>query len=174
MNLDIIVTHYKEPWSVGEGLFNSIAMQRMINFDDIGVILVNDGEEHEVPYVSDRRWKKIVGIMRPQVGIEVHSLKCPCLKDFPAEQQIPVQWSPDLSEPFTTHLIVETDNRKNITFDVLKVIKDENLFLDQMSVVSKQSSGRIRMEFKAFRKEQVDSVTYKIQQISGVREVKKS
>ena len=117
---------------------------------------------------------KIVGIMRPQVGIEVHSLKCPCLKDFPAEQQIPVQWSPDLSEPFTTHLIVETDNRKNITFDVLKVIKDENLFLDQMSVVSKQSSGRIRMEFKAFRKEQVDSVTYKIQQISGVREVKKS
>ena len=117
---------------------------------------------------------KIVGIMRPQVGIEVHSLKCPCLKDFPVEQQIPVQWSPDLSEPFTTHLIVETDNRKNITFDVLKVIKDENLFLDQMSVVSKQSSGRIRMEFKAFRKEQVDSVTYKIQQISGVREVKKS
>ncbi len=117
---------------------------------------------------------KIVGIMRPQVGIEVHSLKCPCLKEFPVEQQIPVQWSPDLSEPFTTHLIVETDNRKNITFDVLKVIKDENLFLDQMSVVSKQSSGRIRMEFKAFRKEQVDSVTYKIQQISGVREVKKS
>lgn len=49
MNLDIIVTHYKEPWSVGEGLFNSIAMQRMINFDDIGVILVNDGEEHELP-----------------------------------------------------------------------------------------------------------------------------
>ena len=117
---------------------------------------------------------KIVGVMRPQVGIEVHTQKCPCLKEFPVEQQIPVQWSPDLSDPFTTHLIVETDNRKNITFDVLKVIKDENLFLDQMSVVSKQSSGRIRMEFKAFRKEQVDSVTYKIQQISGVREVKKS
>jgi len=24
----------------------------------------NDGEEHEVPYVSDRRWRKMVGIMR--------------------------------------------------------------------------------------------------------------
>ena len=117
---------------------------------------------------------KIVGVMRPQVGIEVHTQKCPCLKDFPAEQQIPVQWSPDLSEPFTTHLVVETDNRKNITFDILKELKDENLFLDQMSVVSKQSSGRIRMEFKAFRKEQVDSITRRIQQISGVREVKKS
>lgn len=49
MNLDIIVTHYKEPWEVGIGLFNSIAMQRMVNFDDIGVILVNDGEENELP-----------------------------------------------------------------------------------------------------------------------------
>ena len=117
---------------------------------------------------------KIVGVMRPQVGIEVHSLKCPCLKEFPAEQQIPVQWGPGMTEPFTTHLIVETDNRKNITFDILKELKDENLFLDQMSVVSKNSTGRIRMEFKAFRKEQVDSITRRIQQISGVREVKKS
>jgi GTP pyrophosphokinase len=117
---------------------------------------------------------KIVGVMRPQVGIEVHSLKCPNLKKFPAEQQIPVQWSPDLSEPFTTHLIIETDNRKNITYDILKELKDEDLFLDQMSVVSKQSSGRIRMEFKAFQKNQVDSITRRIQQIEGVREVKKS
>ena len=118
--------------------------------------------------------EKIVGVMRPQVGIEVHSLKCPNLKKFPAEQQIPVQWSPDLSEPFTTHLIIETDNRKNITYDILKELKDEDLFLDQMSVVSKQSFGRIRMEFKAFRKKQVDSITRRIQQIEGVREVKKS
>ena len=49
MNLDIIVTHYKEPFEVGAELFNSIAMQRMVNFDDIGVILVNDGEENELP-----------------------------------------------------------------------------------------------------------------------------
>ena len=49
MNLDIIVTHYKEPYETGATLFNSIAMQRMIDFDDVGVILVNDGEEHELP-----------------------------------------------------------------------------------------------------------------------------
>ena len=49
MTLDIIVTHYKEPWEVGKPLFDSIAMQRMVNFEDISVILVNDGEGHEIP-----------------------------------------------------------------------------------------------------------------------------
>ena len=47
MNLDIIVTHYKEPWEVGKKLFDSIAMQELVNFDDIRVLLVNDGEENE-------------------------------------------------------------------------------------------------------------------------------
>lgn len=45
MNLDIIVTHYKEPWEVGKKLFDSIAMQELVNFDDIRVLLVNDGEQ---------------------------------------------------------------------------------------------------------------------------------
>lgn len=49
MTLDIIVTHYKEPWEVGKPLFDMIGLQRMVNFDDIGVIIVNDGEEHELP-----------------------------------------------------------------------------------------------------------------------------
>ena len=48
-NLDLIITHYKEPWSVGKPLFDSIAMQRMVNFENVGVILVNDGEENELP-----------------------------------------------------------------------------------------------------------------------------
>lgn len=45
----MIVTHYKEPWSVGKRLFDMIALQRNIRFDDVGVILVNDGEENELP-----------------------------------------------------------------------------------------------------------------------------
>ena len=48
MNLDIIITHYNEPLSTGIPLLNSIAMQRLVNFDDVGVILVNDGEENEI------------------------------------------------------------------------------------------------------------------------------
>ena len=45
-SLDLIVTHYKEPWSVGRKFFEMLAMQRNVNFDDVSVILVNDGEEN--------------------------------------------------------------------------------------------------------------------------------
>lgn len=47
-SLDIIITHYKEPWSIGKPMFDMLALQRNINFDDLGVILVNDGEENEL------------------------------------------------------------------------------------------------------------------------------
>ena len=49
MNLDIIITHYKEPWETGKQMFDMLAMQRDINFDDFGVIIVNDGEENALP-----------------------------------------------------------------------------------------------------------------------------
>ena len=47
--LDIIITHYREPWEVGKPMFDLLAMQRQVDFADIGVILVNDGEENELP-----------------------------------------------------------------------------------------------------------------------------
>lgn len=45
MKLDIVVPHYKEPWEVGKYLFDTIATQRGIDFKDIRVIVVNDGNE---------------------------------------------------------------------------------------------------------------------------------
>ena len=44
MKLDIIVPHYKEPWEVCKYLFDTIATQRGILFDDIRAIVVNDGD----------------------------------------------------------------------------------------------------------------------------------
>ena len=48
-NLDLIVTHYKEPFILGKKFFDMVSMQRNIRFDDVSVILVNDGEENELP-----------------------------------------------------------------------------------------------------------------------------
>lgn len=114
---------------------------------------------------------EIVGVLRPQIGIEVHKVHCQALKELPAEQQIAVKWSEDTTKPFTSHVKIETDNRKNITIDILQELKNANVFLDRMTVVSAQYSGRIRIVFKAFRKEQVDTIISKIHQIPGVREV---
>ena len=47
--LEIIMPHYREPWSIGEKFFQMLRMQRGISFDDIGVILVQDGEEGKLP-----------------------------------------------------------------------------------------------------------------------------
>ena len=47
--LDLVVTHYKSPWSLCKPQFDMLALQRNINFDDIGVIMVNDGEESKLP-----------------------------------------------------------------------------------------------------------------------------
>lgn len=49
MTLDIIITHYKEPWETGKPMFDMLAMQREVNFNEVTVILVNDGEENALP-----------------------------------------------------------------------------------------------------------------------------
>ena len=53
--LDIIVTHYREPWKVGKQLFDMIECQRGINFDDIRVLFIQDGDEGTLwsGYVTD-------------------------------------------------------------------------------------------------------------------------
>ena len=48
-SLDLIVTHYKEPWELGKPMFDVLALQRNIDFKDVSVILVNDGEENALP-----------------------------------------------------------------------------------------------------------------------------
>jgi len=41
--LDIIVTHYNEPWRDGQKFFDMLALQRGVNIDDYRVIFIQDG-----------------------------------------------------------------------------------------------------------------------------------
>lgn len=43
MMLDIIVTHYNEPWPICKPFFDMLACQRGVDFDEFRVILVHDG-----------------------------------------------------------------------------------------------------------------------------------
>lgn len=49
MTLDIIVPHYHEPWSLCKPLFNSIAIQCGVDWENISVIVVNDGDDVVFP-----------------------------------------------------------------------------------------------------------------------------
>ena len=45
MKLDILVPQYKETKEVVKPLLDSIALQQLVDFRDIGVIIVNDGSD---------------------------------------------------------------------------------------------------------------------------------
>jgi lipopolysaccharide biosynthesis glycosyltransferase/glycosyltransferase involved in cell wall biosynthesis len=53
--LDIIITHYNEPWEVGKKLFDSIMLQECVQYENVNIILVQDGKETELP------WKDLLG-----------------------------------------------------------------------------------------------------------------
>lgn len=48
--LDIIVTHYDEPWELGKPFFDMLQMQRCADLSDIAVVIVQDGPEHALPW----------------------------------------------------------------------------------------------------------------------------
>lgn len=68
--LDIIVTHYDEPWETGAKFFQMLDIQRKVDFQQIRVILVNDGEEHSLPseYFEGRPYR-VTQISIPHAGI---------------------------------------------------------------------------------------------------------
>lgn len=70
MKLDIIIPHYKEPWSTCWYLFNSIAMQRSVPWADVEVVIVNDGDD---PTLDDVDWTaypfKVKYMKKPHGGV---------------------------------------------------------------------------------------------------------
>ena len=43
--LDIVLTHYKEPWTTGQKFFDMMLLQRGVDFSTMRVLIVQDGEE---------------------------------------------------------------------------------------------------------------------------------
>lgn len=50
--LDLIVTHYNEPWETGQKLFDMLTLQRGVNFADVGIIVVQDGPDGALPWAE--------------------------------------------------------------------------------------------------------------------------
>ena len=43
MLLDLFITHYNEPWEVGDPGIRMLSLQRLINWDDVRITMVHDG-----------------------------------------------------------------------------------------------------------------------------------
>ena len=70
MTLDIIVPHYHEPWSLCKPLFDSIALQCGVNWENIGVIVVNDGDDVVFPaHTFDQYPYKVEYIVKEHSGL---------------------------------------------------------------------------------------------------------
>ncbi len=67
--LDIIVTHYNEPYDVGSKLFQIINLQRGINFDDIRVLLIHDGTDPFPESLFEGFRYKVEQISIPHSGV---------------------------------------------------------------------------------------------------------
>ena len=70
MILDIIVTHYHEPYEIVKPFFDMLEMQRMVNFSDFRVILVHDGDDCKIPEISYRSFPfEFVELTIPHKGV---------------------------------------------------------------------------------------------------------
>lgn len=67
MTLDILVTHYKEPLEVCKPLFESLACQRGIDFNDVTVTFVNDGEDGAIE-CADRNYPFHIDFLTKEHG----------------------------------------------------------------------------------------------------------
>lgn len=45
MLLDLFITHWTEPWEVGKKAFQMLALQRLVNWDEVNITMVHDGSE---------------------------------------------------------------------------------------------------------------------------------
>lgn len=133
--LDIIVPRYNEPWEICRPFFDMLAMQRSVDFGEIRVILVNDGEEHDIyPVIAKQKYPYTVdGIVIPHRGVSaarnrgldhsdarwvmfcdcddlftsVFSLKC--ILDGLGNPDFDLAWTPFYSETSAPNLIVRRD-----------------------------------------------------------------
>ena len=70
MKLDIIVTHYNEPYEIVKPFFDMLELQRMVDFSDFRVILVHDGEDCWIPELSERSFPfEFVEFAIPHKGV---------------------------------------------------------------------------------------------------------
>jgi glycosyltransferase involved in cell wall biosynthesis len=71
--LDIIITHYNEPWSDGRKMFEMLKLQRGVDWKDVRVILVQDGDDEHLDLERIMKVYPFVGTILhlPKGGVSI-------------------------------------------------------------------------------------------------------
>lgn len=69
--LDIVITHYNEPWRLCRKLFVMLDMQRIVNWNEITVTVVNDGGYRLPEEELNRLSFKVYQVDIPKCGVSV-------------------------------------------------------------------------------------------------------
>ena len=69
MLLDIMITHWTEPWEIGKKAFDILALQRLVSWDEIRITLVHDGSEAFPEEYFDGYPYKVRQVCLPHGGI---------------------------------------------------------------------------------------------------------
>lgn len=135
MMLDIIVPHYNEPWEECSKLFEMLAQQREVDFSSFRVLLVNDGDDHDIlPYIYARKYPyEVVGLSIPHGGVsaarnrgleyskaewvmfcdcddtftDIYALKC--IMDGLKNPDCDLVWTAFYSETSSTGIVIKRD-----------------------------------------------------------------
>ena len=137
--LDIIVTHYREPWRIVRPFFDMLACQRGVSFDDFKVILVHDGTDcfdrkrtDDYPYRIDQYAIPHGGVSRARnYGLDMADGEwvefCDCDDCYThiyalrmvlehTKRDVDYMWTPFFAEYDAENLTVKTEDKENIIF----------------------------------------------------------
>ena len=147
--LDIIVTHYKEPWQIGKKFFDMLGLQVAVNFDDIRVTLIHDGTDlfpdeyfSEYPYTVEQVRIDHAGVSAARnTGIERATQKWIQFCDF----------DDMYSNAFSLKTVLDV-----LDTDLYDVLWDDFWSVDRLNdgwVINRRSENVVFVHGKVFRRE---------------------
>lgn len=149
--MELIVTHYKEPWSTVKKYFDMLDVQRFVDFSKIHVIFVNDGEEHSFPeeYFTERPYK-VTQIAIPHSGVS--AARNEGLRRAKAEWVMFCDCDDMFATPYAMMDLMDAFRNKDLTNKVDLIWSDFLIESKKNHIYSTQGFNMVFIHGKIFRR----------------------
>ena len=125
---------------------------------------------------------EIIGYVTRGRGISIHRTDCTNVMNMPEEDRkrlIEAEWrNPDNKgedEKYATEIIVYSQNRNGILFDITRIFTERDIEVDSMNVrTAKNGRATINIGFKVEGKEHLKSLVEKIRAVEGVLDIQRT